>query len=304
MLSEERNQNSAKCDANNNIKKCANGNVRQMLPCRLVVMRHGERIDDLFPEWIHKSTSSGLYQAFDLNMPLTLPELKRPFKHYEDDTIISEMGFVLAEMVGRGLLINKSIPDIIYASPALRCVQTAHSVLKGMGKENEIKIRIEPTLFEFTELHPNGKPKFATPEELYNAKFNIDINYVPFETMENIWQMNETVEMYSKRVQNLLQKLAKTDEWSERTDGALILIVGHASTVDLAIGAFQEPPRTVFARELINHGAKFPYCCTAIIDRMDDGRWLYNETALPPITYMNFSSKINRDFAMRERIAI
>lgn len=40
----------------------------QMMPCRLVVMRHGERIDDLFPKWIRKSTSSGSYQAFDLNM--------------------------------------------------------------------------------------------------------------------------------------------------------------------------------------------------------------------------------------------
>ncbi|KAL3986254.1 Histidine phosphatase (branch 1) family protein [Acanthocheilonema viteae] len=274
-----------------------------MMPCRLIVMRHGERIDDLFPEWIRKSTISGSYQAFDLNMPLALPDLKRPFKHYEDDTIISEMGYILAEMVGRGLLINKSIPDVIYTSPALRCVQTAHSVLKGMDKEDKIKIRIEPTLFEFTDLHPSGQPKFATPEELYDAKFNIDTDYVPLTTMDNIWKMNETVEMYSKRVQNLLKRLATTKEWSQRTDGALILVVGHASTVDLAIGAFRKPPRAVLARELINHGAKFPYCCTAIIDRLDDDRWLYNESALPPITYMNFSSKINRDFAMRERIA-
>lgn len=36
--------------------------------------------------------------------------------------------------------------------------------------------------------------------------------------------MKETVEMYSKRVQNLLQKLATTNEWSQRTDGALILV--------------------------------------------------------------------------------
>ncbi|OZC07211.1 phosphoglycerate mutase family protein [Onchocerca flexuosa] len=275
------------------------------MPCRLVVMRHGERIDDLFPDWIRKSTSSGSYQAFDLNMrffePLVLPKLKRPFKYYEGDTIISEMGFVLAEMVGRGLLVNKSIPDIIYTSPALRCVQTAHSALKAMSKENEIKIRIEPALFEFTDLHP-GQPKFATPEEFFEANFNIDIDYVPITTMDDIWKRNETVEMYSKRVQNLLQKLAKTHEWSKRSDGALILVVGHASTVDLAIGAFREPPRTLLARELINQGAKFPYCCTAIIDRTDDGRWLYNENALPPITYMNFSSKINRDFAMRERL--
>ncbi|VDK68313.1 unnamed protein product [Litomosoides sigmodontis] len=278
-------------------------NARQMVPCRLVVMRHGERIDDLFPEWIRKSTSSGSYQPFDLNMPLTLPELKRPFKHYEDDTIISEMGHILAEMVGKGLLVNKSVPDIIYSSPSLRCVQTAHSVLKGMAREDEIKIRIEPTLFEFTDLHPNGQPKFVTPQELCSAKFNIDTDYVPIATMDDIWKMNETIEIYCKRVQNFLQLLAATKELSERTDGALILVVGHASTVDLAIGGFRKPPRTIHARELINHGARFPYCCTAIIDRMDDGQWLYNEAALPPTTYMNFSSKINRDFAMREWFA-
>ncbi|EJW75645.1 hypothetical protein WUBG_13449 [Wuchereria bancrofti] len=153
-----------------------------MLPCRLVVMRHGERIDDLFPEWIHKSTSSGLYQAFDLNMPLTLPELKRPFKHYEDDTIISEMGFVLAEMVGRGLLINKSIPDIIYASPALRCVQTAHSVLKGMGKKTKLKFVLNQHFLNLLNFIQMENQNLQHLKNFTMLKFNIDINYVPFET--------------------------------------------------------------------------------------------------------------------------
>lgn len=65
-------------------------------------------------------------------------------------------------------------------------MQTAHSVLKGMARENEIKIRIEPTFFEFTDLYPNGLPKFATPQELYDAKFNIDTDYVPFTTMDDV----------------------------------------------------------------------------------------------------------------------
>lgn len=65
-------------------------------------------------------------------------------------------------------------------------MQTAHSVLNGMAKEGEIKIRIEPTLFEFTDLHPNGQPKFATPQDLYEAKFNIDTHYVPLTTMDNV----------------------------------------------------------------------------------------------------------------------
>lgn len=36
--------------------------------------------------------------------------------------------------------------------------------------------------------------------------------------------MNETAEMYSIRVQNLLQKLAITNEWTRRGDGAVILV--------------------------------------------------------------------------------
>lgn len=65
-------------------------------------------------------------------------------------------------------------------------MQTAQSVLKGISEEDEIKIRIEPTLFEFTGLHPNGQPKFATPQELYSANFNIDLDYKPQTKIEKV----------------------------------------------------------------------------------------------------------------------
>lgn len=273
------------------------------MPCRLVVMRHGERIDDLFPEWIQKSTSTGKYQPFDLNMPRILPPLKRPIDHYEGDPILSEMGFILGQMVGRGLLINKSVPDVIYSSPALRCVQTAQAALIGMRKEDENKIRIEPALFEYSGLYPRGQPKFATPEELREANFSTDLDYKPTVTIDKIWHANETVKKYGERVQNLLKRLARTGVYSQRADGAVLMLVGHASTVDLAIGAFKDPPRNTLAQELINNGVKFPYCCTAVIDRSSGGYWEYNEAALPPISYMNFCNKINRHFALRERIS-
>lgn len=55
-----------------------------------------------------------------------------------------------------------------------------------MNKRNNIRIRIEPTLFEFTGFYPNGQPKFATPQELCDASFNIDRNYVPVTTMDDV----------------------------------------------------------------------------------------------------------------------
>lgn len=42
-----------------------------MLPRRVIVMRHGERVDDLFPGWIEKSTLAGFYRPYDLNMVLS-----------------------------------------------------------------------------------------------------------------------------------------------------------------------------------------------------------------------------------------
>uniref|UniRef100_A0A183DLH6 Methylcytosine dioxygenase TET n=1 Tax=Gongylonema pulchrum TaxID=637853 RepID=A0A183DLH6_9BILA len=79
----------------------------------------------------------------------------------------------------------------------------------------------------------------------------------------------------------------------------LLQIVAHASTVDLAIGAFRDPPRTIHTHELNNAFSCYPHCCTAIIERSPDGRWEYHEGALPHITDKKLCSKIDRNFAYR-----
>lgn len=46
--------------------------------------------------------------------PLVLPQLDRPMAHFDADTVLTEMGTVLAQMVGRGLLINKTLPGLLH----------------------------------------------------------------------------------------------------------------------------------------------------------------------------------------------
>ncbi|VDM95648.1 unnamed protein product [Thelazia callipaeda] len=264
-------------------------------------MRHAERADDLFPNWVQRSTLTSSYRAFDLNMPFVLPSLRRPLLHYGNDTVITEMGSFLAQMVGTGLLTNKTPPEVVYSSPALRCIQTAHSVLKATNQVNEIKIRIEPALFEFTALYPVNKPKFAELHDLLEAGYNIDLSYQPILSINELLSTDEIAETYSRRVQDVYSKICNLCE-SERTDGDTILAVGHASTVDLAVGAFLQPPRTNLPHEMINNNKKLPYCCTAVIDRRPDGQWWYNVDALSCVTYSNFTSKINHDFITRKRL--
>uniref|UniRef100_A0A0M3HSV3 Phosphoglycerate mutase family protein n=1 Tax=Ascaris lumbricoides TaxID=6252 RepID=A0A0M3HSV3_ASCLU len=269
---------------------------------RVIVMRHGERLDDLFPGWIEKSCLSGVYRAYDLNMPLVLPQLDRPMAHFDADTVLTEMGTVLAQMVGRGLLINKTLPDVVYTSPALRCVQTASFALKAAGYDDQVKIRVEPALFENTTLYPEGQPKFATPAQLAAADFNVDANYKPIMTADKLWSRPESIEEYGDRLQKTLLQLAENIETTTNPYGPIIMIVGHASTVDLAIGAFREQIRRSSAADLLNIGIFYPFCATAVFDRSITQQWKYCENALPPITYRNFTSKINSRFAFRTSV--
>lgn len=56
-----------KLDSSNFFSSTPPGTIRNAAR-RVIVMRHGERLDDLFPGWIEKSCLSGVYRAYDLNM--------------------------------------------------------------------------------------------------------------------------------------------------------------------------------------------------------------------------------------------
>lgn len=139
-------------------------------PDRLIVMRHSERVDDLFPDWIDKTKSR--YWPYDGNMPFHLP-VDRSVADFEQDPPITVCGQMLAGLVGRSLDSQSLVPDVIYCSPAIRCIQTARAVREAC--KAKALLRVEPGLFENTSLYPAMTPCFASKDQLHG--YSIDWNY-------------------------------------------------------------------------------------------------------------------------------
>ncbi|KAI1717157.1 histidine phosphatase superfamily (branch 1) domain-containing protein [Ditylenchus destructor] len=234
-------------------------------PKTVIVMRHGERVDDLFPKWIERSQVNDLYEPLDSNMPVTLDPLTRPLNEYLEDTPLTQMGNVLAQLVGRGLYINGRRPDSIYCSPALRCVKTA-AIVANSAKAS-CKLNIEAGLFENNNLYPHLHPKWVSRNEFLNAGFNVDMEYKSFYTQEQIWSRDEIASSYNQRMYATLDHIFKRE--STLNPNGTVLIAAHASTVDVVSGFLSVPRRQLFDKDLFNVGDRVPYCCTAVFRQVD-----------------------------------
>mmetsp|Transcript_43673 Transcript_43673/g.78525 ORF Transcript_43673/g.78525 Transcript_43673/m.78525 type:complete len:289 (+) Transcript_43673:58-924(+) len=112
----------------------------------IFVVRHGERVDAVFGEWVaHCFDSHGAYRRLDLNLPAKLPP--RPCQHYQVDTPITELGHWQARQAGTALA---SLPGVnigsVLTSPAFRCVQTAAEILSCLPRK--VLMQVEPGLLE------------------------------------------------------------------------------------------------------------------------------------------------------------
>uniref|UniRef100_A0A7E4UQ76 Phosphoglycerate mutase family protein n=1 Tax=Panagrellus redivivus TaxID=6233 RepID=A0A7E4UQ76_PANRE len=274
----------------------------------VIVMRHGERVDDCFGRWFERAASkskksinrgAGGYKPFDLNMPQSLATIDRPLPEYEDDTPLTVMGGVMAQKIGRCLSMMGRTPQVVYCSPALRCVQTGGLALKISRKP--FIIRIEPGLFENTDLYPEHKPTFLTPLQLQKAGYDIDTDYTPYFRLEDLFKERETNREYNERVQGAIEYIV-----NRTCDGnGTVLIAGHASTVDLAFGSlhkkFKREPRQTGQKNLWHIAERIPYCGNVVFTRRDDeDHWHYCQKVIPPITYANFCNRVHLPYLERK----
>ncbi len=87
-----------------------------------------------------------------------------------------------AQMLGRGLRLHLPSsmlhrPVVVYSSPALRCVQTAQHMIKGLAlPEPRPQINVEPALFEWAMWYKKT-PEWMTPPEISRAGMAVDISY-------------------------------------------------------------------------------------------------------------------------------
>lgn len=137
-------------------------------------------------------------------MPISLPRRRNPLRDFIGDSPITEIGANQARLTGEALAANDCFAQYCYSSPSLRCIQTAHGILQGMGIEDRVKIRIEPGLFEFLGWYDRGLPAFFNPSEMiindedHLHMFNIDKTYRPIIPLEKLSRDEKYLDFYNR----------------------------------------------------------------------------------------------------------
>ncbi|KAK9886672.1 hypothetical protein WA026_017589 [Henosepilachna vigintioctopunctata] len=245
---------------------------------RIIIMRHGERVDFVFGSWIpYCFDEAGNYIRKDLNMPVSIPTRQSGPEGFLHDSPLTTLGIYQARLAGECLKMKDINIDHVYCSPSFRCLQTCDAFLQGLGKKDDIKIRIEPCLFEWLAWYPQTLPDWMSQEELLAAGFNVDTSYTPFMTEKELKDSTESCEDYYSRSAAFTKKVIASEP------NGNILMIGHASTLDtcsrdLIHGTARN------ADELFKVVQKVPYC--SLMEMSFDGKsWKYLEPPCPPMTH-------------------
>ncbi|XP_046402708.1 protein UBASH3A homolog isoform X2 [Ischnura elegans] len=272
---------------------------------KMYVVRHGERVDFTFGQWIPFCfDSAGDYLRKDLNMPKVMPARKSGPSGFQRDCPLTNVGELQALLTGEAMREHGVKIQHVLCSPSLRCVQTCTGILKGLGMLH-LPIAIEPGLFEWLGWYVEELPNWMDAEDLINAGFNVMTNrepYVSVETLAN--QRKETVENFYERCHFVIRK-ALEDTARDGGSGNL-LVVAHAANLDTCtrqlVGLAPRPTHDM--RRLCQ---KVPYCSVAMVQEVPDvdmniemrdheleGKvWRLCEPPFPPVTH---SSNIRFDW--------
>ncbi|XP_053546080.1 ubiquitin-associated and SH3 domain-containing protein B isoform X2 [Bombina bombina] len=249
----------------------------------LFVCRHGERMDVVFGKyWLSQCfDAKGRYMRTNLNMLPSLPQRSGGYRDYEKDAPITVLGCTQARLVGEALLESNTVVDFIYSSPSLRCVQTAHHILKGLKQESKGKIRVEPGLFEWTKwVSGNTLPAWVPVTELASANLSVDTTYRPHIPVSKLL-VSESYDTYMSRSFQVTK-----DILSEcKSKGDNVLIVAHASSLEACTRQLQGlTPQN--AKDFVQVVRKIPYlgfCCCEELG--DTGLWHLTDPPILPLTH-------------------
>ncbi|XP_032031110.1 ubiquitin-associated and SH3 domain-containing protein A isoform X2 [Hylobates moloch] len=262
----------------------------------VLVVRHGERVDQIFGKsWLQQcSTPDGKYYRPDLNFPCSLPRRSRGIKDFENDPPLSSCGVFQSRIAGDALLDSGIRISSVFASPALRCVQTAKLILEELKLEKKIKIRVEPGIFEWTKWEA-GKttPTLMSLEELKEANFNIDTDYRPTFPLSALMPAESYQEYVDRCTASVVQIINTCPQ-----DTGVILIVSHGSTLDSCTRPLLGlPPRECgdFA-QLVRKIPSLGMCFCE--ENKEEGKW---ELVNPPVKTLTHGA--NAAFNWRNWIA-
>ncbi|XP_056634729.1 ecdysteroid-phosphate phosphatase isoform X1 [Diorhabda sublineata] len=261
------------------LKKRAANNTESK-PRSVFVMRHGERVDFTFGSWTpYCFDETGKYTQKDLNMPKTLPIRSDGSIGYLRDSPITNIGIIQATLTGESLRDKNIDIEHVYCSPSFRCIQTCDGFLRGLGKRDQLKIKIEPGLFEWTIWYNEGVPAWLSKEELLQGGFNIDENYIPFVSEKELKESKENCEQFYLR-----NAFITRSALSAHPSGN-ILLVGHSATLETcSYELIGRKPKS--KNDMIKLIQKIPYCAFIEVTNIS-GEWQIVEPPSLPVTHSN-----------------
>ena len=182
-------------------------------PRRLFIFRHAERVDVTFgKQWIQLSfDTNGCYYRRNLNMLKEIPKRKGGPSDFMKDSPITETGFFQSRLTGEGTREQGIQIQYIYCSPALRCVQTANTIIQGL-QDPSIKLRIENGLFEWLAWCRGSLPTFMTPAELSKCGLIVDTSYVSQVALQRPQTKQDALGILQENVQH--HPADSEDDWA------------------------------------------------------------------------------------------
>lgn len=211
-------------------------------------------------------------------MPASLPERQSGPKGYIKDSPLTNVGLLQATLVGEALKDQQVSLDYAYCSPSLRSIQTCSAVLRGLGQKN-VKICIEPALFEWLGWYLDSTPDWLTLEELESFGFNINKDYEPMITIAQLLETTEDIIQFYTRNTDLSRAIL------EKHKNGNILFVGHACTLEVCSREILgNSPRSL--QDFSKIISKIPYCSLAVLEEIN-GEWQLTDPPCPPLTHTN-----------------
>lgn len=267
--------------------------VERSRPRRLIMVRHAERMERVFPAWLRLATTGDRYTPYNLGQPRSVPIRSGGMDAFHDDPSITRFGGITAELIGREIAAMKFPITGVYSSPALRCIETAHEFLKVLDSSVG-ETKIEYGLFEWLGWYEQ-MPQWMSVTELRQNNFCIDANYKPvYDSAALLQNREENTHDFYKRSAEVVCKILS------RSSGA-ILIITHGPTIDASVRHLLKLGKTVPRwEELDAIGVKYPYCSTVVLEQDATGaRWKL-AAPLKCVTFLNQTTQPDYRFLQRK----
>uniref|UniRef100_A0A183UVJ7 Phosphoglycerate mutase family protein n=1 Tax=Toxocara canis TaxID=6265 RepID=A0A183UVJ7_TOXCA len=258
---------------------------------RIYLIRNGETADMGTQREDIAYHNHNIYAKMDVNQAVVTVRRALGPDSYLDDPPLTQVGYSGAQLVGRSLSMRSLNINTVYTSPALRCIQTAISIINAMNLKKPLRIRIEPALFEPLRFY-SKIPEFLSSDDLAFNGYTVDERYKPMMSIDDLKVMLRTElrprDIYS-RVERAVQRIL-----AGRKEGG-VLVISHAPILDAMFRLLtnrEDLPRTVGDLQRMVHN--YPPCSVTTLQQDPMTlKWENREHLVGPLSYWHVTTMVN-----------